>query len=279
MAGAGYKTFVAGQVLTATQVQTYLQDQVTMVFDDSTARDATLGTFVAEGMMTYLKDSNSVEYYDSSAWQPITDQAIREDFLTSAGALITSSASAVPSLITLGTAGQVLTVVGNAPAWADAGSGGGGGFNTLTKITATNSTYSIPAATSNIFKFTLIGGGGGGWYNNNMTSGGSGGSTTLNVGGTVVGTAVGGSGGGQASASPPPGGASAQVWAADNGGGAQFGSGNDYPGAAGRGGEVVVLYQDLEGFSTIGVTIGAAGNAGSSSYKGGTGLILMEYSA
>lgn len=280
MAGAGYRTFTAGQILTAAQVQEFLQDQSVMVFDDSAARSSALGTFVAEGMLTYLKDTNSLEYYDSAAFQPVTDQAIRKDFLDASGVLITSSASGVPSLISIGTAGQVLTVVGTAPAWADAGGGGGGGFNTVTQISATDAAYSVPAATSNIFKFTLVGGGGGGWTHD-ASGGGSGGSTILSVGGTAVGTAVGGGGGYQNGRPSPPTftGGSAQVWAADNGGAANFSPDNARPGSGGRGGQVRVVYQDLDGISTINATIGAAGNASSNDNKGGTGLILMEYSA
>ena len=42
MAGAGYKLFNTGDVLTAAQVNTYLQQQTVMVFADATARTAAL---------------------------------------------------------------------------------------------------------------------------------------------------------------------------------------------------------------------------------------------
>ncbi len=42
MAGAGYRTFSAGEVLTAANVQTYLMDQAIPVFASSTARDAAI---------------------------------------------------------------------------------------------------------------------------------------------------------------------------------------------------------------------------------------------
>ena len=41
MAGLGRKTFVAGAILTASQVQGYLQDQTIMVFASASARQKT----------------------------------------------------------------------------------------------------------------------------------------------------------------------------------------------------------------------------------------------
>lgn len=68
MAGAGYKLFNTGDVLTAAQVNTYLQQQVTMVFADSSARTTALSSVLAEGMMSYLQDTNTVEVYNGSSW-------------------------------------------------------------------------------------------------------------------------------------------------------------------------------------------------------------------
>ena len=68
MAGAGYKLFNTGDVLTAAQVNTYLQQQVTMVFANATARTTALSGVLAEGMMSYLQDTNAVEVYDGSNW-------------------------------------------------------------------------------------------------------------------------------------------------------------------------------------------------------------------
>lgn len=68
MAGAGYKLFNTGDVLTAAQVNTYLQQQVTMVFANSSARTTALSGVLAEGMMSYLQDTNTVEVYNGSSW-------------------------------------------------------------------------------------------------------------------------------------------------------------------------------------------------------------------
>lgn len=68
MAGAGYKLFATGDVLTAAQVNTYLMQQTVMVFADSAARTTALSGVIAEGMVSYLQDTNSLEVYDGSAW-------------------------------------------------------------------------------------------------------------------------------------------------------------------------------------------------------------------
>lgn len=68
MAGAGYKLFNTGDVLTAAQVNTYLNEQTVMVFADSAARTTALTGVLAEGMMSYLQDTNAVEVYNGSSW-------------------------------------------------------------------------------------------------------------------------------------------------------------------------------------------------------------------
>ena len=88
MAGAGYKLFNTGDVLTAAQVNTYLQEQTVMVFANSTARTTALSGVLAEGMVTYLKDTDAVEKYNGSAWVSIGGSASP---LTTKGDLYTYS--------------------------------------------------------------------------------------------------------------------------------------------------------------------------------------------
>ena len=72
MAGSGYKVFTAGDVLTAADVQGHLQDQAVMRFADSTARATSIGTAnFTEGMVSYLDNTNQVEYYNGSTWGSI----------------------------------------------------------------------------------------------------------------------------------------------------------------------------------------------------------------
>lgn len=77
MAGAGSKLFVAGDVLTAAQVNTYLMDQTVMKFADASTRDAAFGgageATLSEGMLCYLSDSNTILYYDSGSWVALSN--------------------------------------------------------------------------------------------------------------------------------------------------------------------------------------------------------------
>ena len=67
MAGAGFKTWATGDVLTASDQNTYLMEQSVMVFADSSARDAAV-TSPTEGMHCFLKDTDALQYYDGSSW-------------------------------------------------------------------------------------------------------------------------------------------------------------------------------------------------------------------
>ncbi len=68
MAGAGYKSFSTGDVLTASDLNTYGIEQTVMVFASSSARDTALSSAKSEGMFAFLKDSDSLTYYDGSSW-------------------------------------------------------------------------------------------------------------------------------------------------------------------------------------------------------------------
>ena len=66
MAGAGRKTFTAGEVLTASDVQNYLQDQMVMNFAGTAARASAIPS-PTEGMVAHI-GGGTVEVYDGSAW-------------------------------------------------------------------------------------------------------------------------------------------------------------------------------------------------------------------
>jgi hypothetical protein len=67
MAGAGRKVFTAGDVLTASQVQDYLQDQAVMNFATNAARSSAIPS-PTEGMVSYIADSNEVDFYNGTDW-------------------------------------------------------------------------------------------------------------------------------------------------------------------------------------------------------------------
>jgi hypothetical protein len=164
MAGAGYKLFNTGDVLTAAQVNTYLQEQTVMVFANSTARTTALSGVLAEGMMSYLQDTNAVEVYNGSSWVNVGNAGdITEvqagvgisiasgtgpipvitnsstDLITTAGDLLYGTAADTMARLGIGTAGQVLKVNSGAtaPEWGSAS--GGGGMTLLETLTLSGS--------------------------------------------------------------------------------------------------------------------------------------------
>jgi hypothetical protein len=104
MAGAGRKVFTAGDVLTASQVQDYLQDQAVMVFAGTAARSAAIAT-PTEGMLSYQKDTDAIEAYDGTNWVNRVSTSV--PFATNAGtATATFTAAATASVAITFTSGR-----------------------------------------------------------------------------------------------------------------------------------------------------------------------------
>lgn len=86
MAGAGVRVFQSGEILTASQVNGYLMDQVISRFADAATRDAAFGGLgqptLTEGRFCYLDDINEVQYYDGSVWQSAPQFALEDDAVT-----------------------------------------------------------------------------------------------------------------------------------------------------------------------------------------------------
>jgi len=130
MPASGYKLFVTGDVLTAAQVNDYLMLQTVMVFANSAARTSALSGVLAEGLVSYLKDTDVVEIYTGAAWVSLDDpNAIQNSIVDAKGDIIAATADNTPSRLAVGTNGQVLTADSTAATglkWATPSAGGGG---------------------------------------------------------------------------------------------------------------------------------------------------------
>lgn len=108
MAGLGRKTWTAGEVATAANIQSYLQDQVVQVYAGTAARSSALGTAVSEGMVSYLSDSNSLQYYDGSSWSNVSASA---SGTTVSAAYTAVAGDANNTIVANGTAAYTLSLI------------------------------------------------------------------------------------------------------------------------------------------------------------------------
>jgi hypothetical protein len=120
--GLGRRTFAPGEVLTASNVMNYLQDQAVMNFAGTAARGSAIGTALSEGMVSYLNDTDSLEVYRAigtaaPSWQPVAFESYvngRSGLvpITAGSATVTGAGSSVSEndlgTITFGTATSVI---------------------------------------------------------------------------------------------------------------------------------------------------------------------------
>jgi hypothetical protein len=70
LAGAGYKSFTAGAVLGAGDVNTFLMQQTVMTFANTTARGTAI-TSPSAGMLSFITGTKTLELYDGAGWTVI----------------------------------------------------------------------------------------------------------------------------------------------------------------------------------------------------------------
>ena len=150
-AGQGFKSFLTGDVLTASDVNGYLMQGI-WVFASTAARDAAV-TAPSEGNFAFTKDTNSLWYYDGAAW--VASGATGDIEGVTAGIGISGG----------GTSGTV--TVTNSMATAIDAKGDlivGTGADTFSKLTAGTNGYLLTAdsAEATGLKWAAAAGGGGG---------------------------------------------------------------------------------------------------------------------
>jgi hypothetical protein len=178
MAGAGYKLYATGDVLSATDVNSYLQQQTVMVFASAAARTSALSLVLAEGMISYLIDTDAVEVYNGSAWVGVANAGditgvtagtgisgggtsgtvtvtnSMATAITTAGDLIKGTGSGTFDRLGIGSTGQVLTVAAGVPSWVTPAGGITSGNNFVATSQTTTSTSYTDLATAQAVTIT-----------------------------------------------------------------------------------------------------------------------------
>lgn len=108
MAGAGFKTFNAGDILSASDVNTYLMQQSIPVFATSTARDAAI-TAPTKGMQVYLSSTASLYSFNGTYWLPVAPYSTEASSVTSVTTTATATWSTGTATVTF-TANRFVTV-------------------------------------------------------------------------------------------------------------------------------------------------------------------------
>jgi hypothetical protein len=98
-AGLGYKEFSTGDVLTAADANGYLASQVVMVFASAATRTSAIAS-PQEGMISYLKDTNSTEYYSGSAWVAISGASGGMTLINTGGTTLTGASVLISDIPT-----------------------------------------------------------------------------------------------------------------------------------------------------------------------------------
>jgi len=258
------KVFTPGEVLAAAEVNEFLMDQAVMTFAGTAARGSAIGT-ATEGMLTYLADSDSFEFFDGSNFVPLATEAPTLEYLVIAGGGgggVFSSGAAAGGGGAGGYRNNVQGELSGGSAVAEpplgiidgtyniiVGAGGAGA--------GANNTGGVAGSVSMFANVVSTGGGGGQSTGANTFSGGSGGGGFRDRTAGGLGAILQGSNGGNGNAGHTGG----------AGGGGAGVVGSNTTGVAGANGGAG-LASSITGSS---VTRGGGGGGGGASGSGGTG--------
>lgn len=253
MAGAGYRTFASGEVLTSTNVQTYLMDQAVQVYSGTAARSSAVPS-PSTGMVAY-STATGLQVFNGSAWVAVGSSVLAVDYFVSGGGGGGGKDNSQGGAG--GGAGGFVTgsiIIGKATYTVTIGAGGTG---------ATSPTPAVASVGSPSFFINTAVGGGHGGGNTNSTKGGdgaSGGGGNLNSGPGGFGISGQGNAGGIGGGDPG--------YGAGGGGGAAGVGGNGSTTVGGAGGTATTNSYTGSSISYCG---GGGGGAGSAATSGGTG--------
>jgi hypothetical protein len=101
------KTFSAGSVLTAADVNTYLMDQAVQVYATSAARSSAIASPIT-GQVTLLTDTESLEVYNGSGWVSVNNSTLN----TQAGTAYTLTQADAGKLVVFTSASATVLTIG-----------------------------------------------------------------------------------------------------------------------------------------------------------------------
>jgi hypothetical protein len=152
MSGSGFKVFVDGDVLSASDVNGYLMEQAVVYYATTTARNADTPF---EGKVVYIASSNEMQFYTGTAWIRLQDVQV----FNAKGDLVVGTGADDYLRLSVGTDGHVLTADSNETRgvkWAEVPTGGiADGAITAAKLNA--DVYSKPVSTNEeTASYTLV---------------------------------------------------------------------------------------------------------------------------
>jgi hypothetical protein len=139
------KEFQAFTRLDASDVNEFLMDQTIMVFAGTAARGSAIPSPV-EGMYTHINETDSLEYYDGSAWESVGGgggggilqvvSEIKTDTFTTTSTSFTALTGLSASITPSSTSSKVLAIVSIEGASTNATVNSSGGFRLMRDSTA-----------------------------------------------------------------------------------------------------------------------------------------------